>query len=170
MKGAFECTVIDLPRHVLVQHPHLMQEVHVAVVVADLTLASTRDTIRILSWLKSTAPGSRVIVVANRVAPAGQTEVSQKDFETSIERKVDIVVMFDPKLAAQAAKLGKPLAEVSKNAKPGLQLAQLASHVMASVDDGDTPTQAIAGAKSLLSKLTDIKARLPIRKPKAAKA
>ena len=48
----------------LIQYPHLVHDAHVAVVVAELTLAGTRDTIRVLAWLKSNAPQTKVIVVA----------------------------------------------------------------------------------------------------------
>ena len=102
--------VIDLPRNMMVQFPHLLNDVHVVVVVCEFTLAGTRDAIRILSWLKQNAPQARVIVVANRVQAAVQ-EVSRKDFEHSIERKVDIALPFDAKAASQAAKLGQPLAK-----------------------------------------------------------
>ena len=43
------CTVIDLPRNMLVNIPHLLTDVQVAVLVTELTLAAARDTIRILS-------------------------------------------------------------------------------------------------------------------------
>src|SRR3546814_4432165 len=66
-RSAFECSVLDLPRHMLIQHPHLINEVNATVVVTELTLAAARDSIRILSWLSSNAPGSQVFVVANRV-------------------------------------------------------------------------------------------------------
>ena len=81
MRNAFESTVLDLPRHMLIQYPHLVHDAHVAVVVAELTLAATRDTIRILAWLKSNAPQTKVIVVANRVPSGGALEISRKDFE-----------------------------------------------------------------------------------------
>ena len=81
----------------LIQYPHLVHDAHVAVVVAELTLAATRDTIRILAWLKSNAPQTKVIVVANRVPSGGALEISRKDFEQSIERSVDIVFPFDAK-------------------------------------------------------------------------
>src|SRR3546814_17376802 len=68
-RSAFECSVLDLPRHMLIQHPHLINEVNATVVVTELTLAAARDSIRILSWLRSNAPGSQVFVVANRVHP-----------------------------------------------------------------------------------------------------
>jgi pilus assembly protein CpaE len=127
MRNAFESTVLDLPRHMLIQYPHLVHDAHVAVVVAELTLAATRDTIRVLAWLKSNAPQTKVIVVANGVASGGGLEIGRKDFEQSIERSVDIVFPYDPKVAAQAAKLGKPLAEVAsgKMAAPFNSLSAL---------------------------------------------
>jgi pilus assembly protein CpaE len=79
--------VLDLPRHMLIQYPHMVHDAHVAVVVSELTLAATRDTIRILAWLKSNAPQTKVIVVANRVPSGGALEISRKDFEQSIERR-----------------------------------------------------------------------------------
>ena len=126
IRHAFEGMVIDLPRNMMVQFPHLLNDVHVVVVVCEFTLAGTRDAIRILSWLKANAPQARVIVVANRVQAAVQ-EVSRKDFEHSIERKVDIALPFDAKAASQAAKLGQPLAKVTKSAKLTQPLAQLLS-------------------------------------------
>ncbi|HBM04799.1 MAG TPA: pilus assembly protein CpaE, partial [Erythrobacter sp.] len=70
---------------------------------AEMSLASARDTIRILSWLKTNAPHSQVIVVANKVQP-GMAEISKTDFEASIERKIDISIPFDQKAATNAAK------------------------------------------------------------------
>ena len=96
----------------LVQHPHLITDVQVAVVVTELTLAAARDTIRILSWLKSNAPQTQVFVVANRVHARAQLEISRKDFEGSIERKIDFVVPFDQKLAA------RPPSSASRSRKP----------------------------------------------------
>ena len=52
-------------------------------------------------------------MVANAVPSGGALEISRKDFEQSIERPVDVVFPYDAKLAAQAAKLGKPMAEVA---------------------------------------------------------
>src|SRR5829696_3396114 len=56
IRNAFEGTVLDLPRSMLVQHPHLVQDVHVVIVTVEFTLAATRDAIRVLSWLKANAP------------------------------------------------------------------------------------------------------------------
>ena len=148
MRGAFECTVIDLPRSMLVQHPSLVGDVQLAVVVTDLTLAAARDTIRILSWLKSNAPNTVVQVVVNRLqAASSQLEISRKDFEGSIERKVDHAIPYDQKLAAQAAKLGKPLAEAGKNSKTVAPLVALTDFLAGAADEVGTVADAKGKAK-----------------------
>src|SRR5512139_740507 len=164
MRTAFESTVIDLPRPMLVQYPHLMHDAHVAVVVTEFTLACTRDTIRILSWLKTNAPQSRVIVVANRnVAPSVQ-EITRKDFEQSIERKVDIVIPLDQKSASQAAKHGQPIAKVAGSAKVSQPLNQLLRMTIRVVET-QAEGEAEASAASLLSKLGSFKSMVA-KKPK----
>jgi pilus assembly protein CpaE len=167
IRNAFECTVIDLPRSVLIQYPHLMQDVQTVIVVADLTLAATRDTIRILSWLRSGAPHVRVLVALNRVPAAGQSEVSRKDFESSIERKADLCLPFDPRLVAQAARLGKPLAEVARGARLGQQLLAMAAQVIASTDDAEAP---VVAGRSLIDRIGEIAAKLPGKKARTGKA
>ena len=162
MRNAFESTVLDLPRHMLIQYPHMVHDAHVAVVVSELTLAATRDTIRVLAWLKSNAPQTKVIVVANRVPSGGALEISRKDFEQSIERPVDIAFSVDAKLAAQAAKLGKPMAEVAsgKMTAPFNQLSNMVlSHASeegaaaAQAKDSAAPAKSLVGnLKSMLSK------------------
>ena len=169
MRAAFECTVMDLPRHMLVQHPALMTDVGVAVVVTELTLAAARDSIRLLSWLKSNSPGTQVLVVANRVHPGAGLEITRKDFEGSIERKIDYTLPFDQKLAAQAAKLGKPLAEAGKNSKTVAPLIDVA-RALTSASDGvaeaaaDTKGKRKAGkGQSLMGKFGELKGLMPKR-------
>ena len=153
LRGALNCSVIDLPRHMLVQHPALLADAATAIIVTELTLAATRDTIRILSWLKANAPATRVLLVANKVPPAGQEEVSRREFESSVEHKIDIVIPFDAKVASQAAKVGKPVAEAAKGAKIGLALVELVDQV--------TGEQAVVKNKSLLGRIVDVRKKLP---------
>ncbi|HSI16435.1 MAG TPA: pilus assembly protein CpaE [Sphingomonas sp.] len=172
MRAAFECTVVDLPRNMLVQHPHLITDIQAAVIVTELTLAAARDTIRILSWLKSNAPQTQVYVVANRVQASGQLEISRKDFEGSIERKLDILVPYDAKLAAQSAKLGKPFAEAGKGSKTVAPMVELANTLMALGYEPDaTPGAAkkkpTGAGTSLIGKFADLKSFMPKRSAKA---
>ena len=165
LKHAFECTVIDMPRGMMIQHPHLLYDVQAAIVVTEFTLASTRDTIRILSWLKTNAPQANITIVANKVPATGPTEISRKDFESSIERAVDLVIPLDTKLATQAAKLGKPLAEVAKASKVGNVIAEIADRLIAN-GDGIDMLEPHAAGKSLFGKIADIRSLIPNRKQK----
>jgi pilus assembly protein CpaE len=114
----------------------------------------------VLAWIKSNAPQTKVIVVANRVPSGGALEISKKDFEQSIERGVDIVFPDDRKVAAQAAKLGKPIAEIAtgKMAAPFTQLSNMVlSH--ASEEGAADVKPVAAGAKSLVNNLKSMLAK-----------
>ena len=167
MRGAFECTVVDLPRGMLVNHPHLITDVQVAVLVTELTLAAARDAIRILSWFKSNAPQTQVLVVANRVQQQAM-EISRKDFEGSIERKIDFVLPFEQKLAAQAAKLGKPLAEIAKGSKALAPLTELANRITSITDSSEEAVPA-KGAKTSGGKGTSLLDKLKVKLPAKAR-
>ncbi len=172
MRSAFEATVTDLPRAMLVQHPHLISDIQVAVIVTELTLAAARDTIRILSWMKSNAPGTQVLVVANKLHAPAQAEISRKDFEGSIERKIDVAVVFDQKLASQAAKLGKPFAEAGKSSKTVAPLLELLARVAGAAEDGAEAAKsgkakgkdAKAGGGSLLGSIKGMMSKKPGKK------
>jgi len=154
LRGAFEMTVVDIPRQVLIPFPHLVSEAGTILLVTDVTLAAARDTIRLLSWFKQNVPGARVLLVANKVQNA-IGELSRKEFESSIERPIDIVVPFDPKLVSQAAKLGKSYAEVCKGTKAGHVWTQLMRLVLDGADDAEEAAEAskAKSGASLLGKL-----------------
>ena len=159
LRNAFEMTIVDIPRHVLIPFPHLVSEVGTIVLVSDVTLASARDTIRILSWFKQNVPGARVILVANKFQNA-IGELSRKEFESSIERQIDIVIPFDPKLVSQSAKLGKSYAEICKGTKASQVWNQLMRFILDGADSEaeEAPTSAAKGKSgaSLLGKLGGI--------------
>jgi pilus assembly protein CpaE len=173
LRSAFEISMVDLPRHMLVQHPHLMNDVHATVVVAELTLAAARDTIRILSWLKANAPQTSVVVVLNRVVGGGAPEISRKDFESSIERKVDIALPYDLKVVSQSAKLGKAVSDAGKGSKLGSGIGEIADFIqnMGSEPEEGKPGAASAApvkSKSLFSKIAGFKPKMPSRNKDAA--
>jgi pilus assembly protein CpaE len=165
LRGAFEMSIMDLPRAMLIQHPHLMAEVQAVVLVTDLTLAAARDTIRLLSWLRTNAPQAQVSVLANRVHLGAQQEVLRKDFEGSIERKIDVAIPYDHKLATQAAKLGKPLTAAGKGSKTIAPLADLAERLLAATGEDPVPLNGgAARGGSLLARFTEFMAKKPAQK------
>lgn len=156
LRNAFEMTIVDIPRQVLIPFPHLVSEVGTILLVSDVTLASARDTIRLLSWFKQNVPGARVILVANKFQTA-IGELSRKEFESSIERAVDIAIPFDPKLISQAAKLGKSYAEICKGTKAAAVWTSLMRLVLDGADESaeERPAPSSKGKSggSLLGKL-----------------
>ncbi|MBU0556109.1 MAG: pilus assembly protein CpaE [Alphaproteobacteria bacterium] len=165
LRSAFEWTFVDLPRNMLVQHPHLVHESNAVVVVTEFTLASARDTIRILSWLKTNAPQSQVIVAVNKAQP-GVSEITRKDFEQSIERAIDVVLPYDCKVTTQAAKLGKTAAESGRTSKLGQALHEL-SNQLNLAEAGEIAGKGKSSG-SLIGRLLDVK--LPGKAKKKAGA
>ena len=161
-KHQFEMTVLDMPRNMLINFPHLLNEVNAIVLAAEMSLASARDTIRILSWLKTNAPHSQVVVVANKVQP-GMAEISKTDFEASIERKIDISIPFDQKAATNAAKLGKTFVDANGGSKASAAINQLASLVIGAAE-GDLDESDGGGAKKSLLGALDFKQLLAKKK------
>ncbi|MEH6789028.1 AAA family ATPase [Parasphingorhabdus sp.] len=161
-RASFDCTVIDLPRDMLINYPHLLGDVNATVIVTELTLASARDCIRLLSWLKSHAAQSKVFVVANKVQSAN-LEIGRQDFESSIERKIDIMIPFDGKAASQAAKLGQAMVEAGKSSKASAKIIELSDLVLGSVG-GEEFSGKDGDKKSLKDKFGDFRSLLPSRK------
>lgn len=165
-RQAFEMTIIDLPRNMLINFPHLVADVNVVLVVVEMTLASARDAIRILSWLKTNAAHCQPIVVANKVQ-TGLAEISRTDFEASIERKIGFTIPYDLKAACNAAKLGQTFGEANRSTKVGAAIRDIAKAVTG-VSDGEVVDDAIKAKSSLLGKF-DLKSLLA-KKDKPASA
>jgi pilus assembly protein CpaE len=175
-RQAFEMTVIDLPRNMLINFPHLLADVNVVIVVTELTLAGARDAIRLLSWLKTYAKHADTIVVANKVH-SGVGEISKSDFEASIERKLDYSVPYDIKAAANAAKLGQTFVAANRSTKAGVVLRDLGTAIVATSSDSleagvsgkskDKGKPAAEGGKTSLLGSFSLKKMLPAGKPKA---
>ncbi len=157
-RQAFEMTVIDLPRNMLINFPQLLADVNLVLLTCELTLASARDTIRILSWLKTNAAHAHPMIIANKVQPA-LSEITKADFEASIERKVDFVIPYDIKAASNAAKLGQVFVDANRSSKATAAIRQVAERVIgASSDDmmvGGEEKKSLLGGfdfKALLAK------------------
>ena len=142
----------------LINFPHLLAEVNVVVLATEMTLSSARDTIRILSWLKTNAAHAQPVVVANKVQ-AGVSEISRADFGASSELLLYFVVPYDAKSSANAAKLGQTFVDANRASKPASAIRQLAERVMGASDeeaaDSEPAKKSLLGSfdiKSLLAK------------------
>lgn len=139
--------MIDLPRNMLINFPHLFNEVNVVVVTTELTLASARDTIRLLSWLKTNAAHATPVIVANKFQP-NALEISKADFEASIERKIDFMIPFDQAGAAKAAKLGQAFVEANGQSKATAQIKALSERILGAASEDESEGAAAGGKPS----------------------
>lgn len=165
-RQAFEMTVVDLPRNMLINFPHVLSDVNVILLTAEMTLASARDTIRLLSWLKTNAAHAQTLIVANKVQPSGG-EISKADFEASIERAIDFTIPYDFKASSTAAKLGQTFAEANRSAKASAVIRQISERVLGTSEedsDGVEPAR-----KSLLGSF-DLKSLLAKKEKKTSAA
>jgi pilus assembly protein CpaE len=166
-RQAFEMTLIDMPRNMLINFPQLLSDVNVVLVVTEMTLASARDAIRILSWLKANAAHIQPIVVANKVQ-AGGGEISKSDFEASIERKISFSIPYDFKAASNAAKLGQTFADANRSSKAASVVRDIAKAVMG-VGDAEAVGQDVSKPKSSLLGKIDLKSMLSMKSKAPAK-
>ncbi len=129
LKNKVNFLVVDLPRGMAGEHLSLLEESDEIVLVTELALAATRDTIRFLAFLKNVAPKAKVRVAVNASHLGGGEEVSLKDFETSIEIKVDYQLPSEPKVILNAVKQGKVLPEVGKDSRLVKELRTIAHDI-----------------------------------------
>jgi pilus assembly protein CpaE len=166
-RQAFEMTVVDLPRNMLINFPHVLHDVNVVAIVTEMTLASARDAIRILSWLKTNAPHATPLVIANKVQ-AGATEISKADLEASIERKINFSIPYDVKAATNAAKLGQTFLDANRSSKAGSVMREIGNAIIGVGDeDGAADLSSAGDSKSLLGKF-DLKNLLSKKEKPAA--
>jgi pilus assembly protein CpaE len=157
-RQSFEMTVIDMPRNMLINFPHLLSDVNVMVLATEFTLAGARDAIRILSWLKTNAAQVHPIVVANKAQQSA--EISKSEFEASIECGVDVVLPYDAKAAVTAAKLGQPFIEANRSHKVSSGIKDVAARIIKVGDpDAEPASEKAADKGSLLGKF-DLKGLL----------
>jgi pilus assembly protein CpaE len=153
LRHSFDAVVVDLPRHLAVQNPGLFTDSSHVYLVTDLTLAATRDTIRMLAFLKNNAPTAQIVVVANKFTGNTDVEVTRKDFEVSIERAVQVIIPMDTKTAIAAAKQGRPFIEMAKGNKSAASLKELLQRVVVYTPNNEASEGKNAKLKSTLQGL-----------------
>jgi pilus assembly protein CpaE len=94
LEKQFHYVMVDVPRMPGPVHRHVLQTADIRVVVAEPSVASVRDTIRLLGLMGKDEVGRRTIVILNRRTQASNADISVQEFEKAIGRKVDHVIPF----------------------------------------------------------------------------
>ena len=130
LRANFSALVFDMPKSVAISHPAFIQESKSVLLVTDFSLAGMRDVLRLKSFVKDFCPDTHAEIVAIG-AKDKRGSLSQGDFEKGIEGKVDYVIPFDPKLAAEAANGGKAISALTGGGKAvGKTLTAIADSVV----------------------------------------
>jgi len=117
LRQDFRTVVVDLPRHLVSTTTELLSTADMIIIVTDMSLTGTRDTMRLVSALKNIAAGVETKVVVNRVPVNGKGPIKRPDFEKGIEHKIDHMIPEDAKAVSLAANAGRPLAVAAKKSK-----------------------------------------------------
>jgi pilus assembly protein CpaE len=125
----FEAIIIDLPRNILVGHPHILADLDELFLVTDLSLAAARDTIRLLAFATKLAPELKISIVANSVKAGSDNEVSLDDFKKSIEKEFDWVIPHDRRATLEATKQGMSLPQGAPESKVVTEIESIARHI-----------------------------------------
>lgn len=132
LRRNYSYVVVDLPRGLLSASRELIAKATDVMVVCDLSLASVRDTLRVISYIRDGSPVGNVSVIANR-AVNGRGQIPKADFERGIETKISYLVPDEPKAVALAANAGKPLPAVAKRSAVVNTLRQITTAIAGTV-------------------------------------
>lgn len=98
LSNKYDIVVIDVPRNLDGFARECLRMSNHVILVADLSLLSLRDTLRIHDLLVEGFKKPAPLVVANRVGMSSKSEMSLTDFEKGITTKVTEKVIYAPEL------------------------------------------------------------------------
>lgn len=99
---------VDLPRGMLPSARDLLRRADEIVLVTDLSLGGLRDSIRLKTLCRETAPETALTLIGC-IPQGGQPPIQRAEFERAYEGALDWVLPWEPKAAAEAAADGKPI-------------------------------------------------------------
>jgi pilus assembly protein CpaE len=127
MRGNFDYVIVDLPRHMLATQKRLLAAAHEIVLIAELSLAGIRDTLRIKNAISTLGNTAGLTLVASRVNPSHPSQVDAASFEKGAQMKIDLSVPEDIKSVTLAANSGKALGAVAGDVPITKSLTMLAA-------------------------------------------
>lgn len=104
-----DATLVDLPRHLVLQHPGLLGHFDEVVIVTDASLVGLRDACRLLRLMRSKHADVRTITIVNH--RDAKAEVETKEMEKGLEAQVDLELAFARDAMMRSEMAGEPLAK-----------------------------------------------------------
>jgi pilus assembly protein CpaE len=109
----FRWIVADVPRGDPVIQRQVLEASTDILLIADLSLPSVRDALRLQQMAHEVAPAAKLYLATSGVIDSRRTAVKVADVERTLKRKVDCQIPSDVAAAVAAVNFGKPLPEAS---------------------------------------------------------
>src|SRR5580658_1226537 len=118
LRNRYNFIIVDVPYAPVPLYRDLLDLVDQRILVMDPTLASIRDTVRLLGLPKGPGQDQRAVVVLNRTGQPGG--LSRKQVEEALKMKVDVSIPDLPRQVGNAATLGEPVMVSSSGFRNGV--------------------------------------------------
>jgi pilus assembly protein CpaE len=124
LRRKFAWVVVDLPRFVTPVHRVVLGAAGRVILLCERSLAGLRDTIRLQTLLRETAPQTHLLLVESG-AHGDRTTVGKGEFERAVGKSFDSTLSYDPKAAGAAANAGQPLPMAAPRSNYAKEVQQL---------------------------------------------
>ena len=96
LRDKFEYVVLDIPRYFNTHTRQCFQRADFVVMVAEMTLLSLRDSLRLSDLMREAYKMHPPVIIANKVGHAAKHEMKKADFEKGINHEVSYSVPYAP--------------------------------------------------------------------------
>ncbi len=132
LRRRYNFVVADVPSAPVPVYRELLMLAHQRVLVMDPTLASMRNTLRLLALPTGPDQVRRAVIVLNRLGQPGG--LTRPQIEEALEMAVDVVIPYQPRQVGTAATMGTPASVASGGFRTGI--LSLAREVAFVADSG----------------------------------
>ena len=118
LRRRYNFVVADVPSAPVPVYRELLMLAHQRVLVMDPTLASMRNTLRLLALPTGPDQVRRAVIVLNRLGQPGG--LTRPQIEEALEMPIDVAIPYQPRQVGQAATMGTPACTASGGFRQGM--------------------------------------------------
>jgi pilus assembly protein CpaE len=155
LRRRYNFVVIDVPWSALPMHRDLLMMAHQRVLVMDPTLASVRDTLRLMALPNGPMQPRRAVLVLNRDTIRGG--LNRRQLEEGLKMKPDVVIPDLPKIVGHAASMGEAAIAVRGGFRDAMLLLAREVAFVRLLDSGTAQDAPATGGTGRLRRLLGLK-------------
>ena len=118
LRRRYNFVVADVPSAPVPLYRELLMLAHQRVLVMDPTLASMRNTLRLLALPNGPDQVRRAVIVLNRVGQPGG--LTRQQIEEALEMTIDVVIPYQARQVAYSATMGTPACATAGGFRNGI--------------------------------------------------